>query len=60
MILAVGSYVLQRFGVYLIVLVWMYRWGPGVALGIQCGMLGLGVALVVAGAMRARAKSRGE
>lgn len=58
MIFAVASFALQQFGIYLFVLIWIYNWGPGVALAIQIGMLGLGAALVVWTMMRGRAKAR--
>jgi len=57
-ILAVASFLLQRVGIYLLVLYWIYNWGPNVAAAIQIGMLLLGLALIAAGVLRARARPK--
>lgn len=55
-VLAVASYVLPRFGMQLVILVWIHNWGPGVAWAIQGTMLAVGIALLVAGSLRVRVR----
>lgn len=53
-IFAVASFLLPMLGMQLIILFWIYNWGPAIAATIQISMAALGAALLISSIMLAR------